>query len=537
MFWDGSRWIDQRAATRPAAKPQGRRFRDWLATGIIILATVAIAFPSIRAQADVPILSLSPGNGNVGARVTLEVHGAEPGAWLNVTWDGSAASMPAGVASRKGELKVRFTVPATTPGSHTVAVVTTAPPPRGRPDRSIGAVQPAGVVLARIGFVVEGAPPVVETPAPIPTATVSAAVVTPSPTLAPTPVPTAVLPSPVVTPVMTPTPAPPAPPPGCPRVATADATGAADATAALMADINATPAGGTLCLQAGGTYRLNGQLHIVNRNGLTIEGNGATIRRPSESASPLVLVDQGGNDVTLRNFTLDGASSQPGVWRASLEAGHAICIGGSIRVTLDGMTLRNVTGDGLYIAGGASLFRPADGVTMVSSIIDGTGRNGVSITDGGDHVVIAGNVFRRIGYYTFDIEPNGHTELGLPGAVNVDFVDNALGPQAYAYNPTVHGFVFAVTGSSGGGPAIDIDVSRNVLSGQPFRVGVYDNGGARQNIRVTYNRTDTRNTGQVMTPLLFFGGVAGLAVMNNVGFTNAEVSTPGSTSVSLSGNQ
>jgi len=304
-----------------------------------------------------------------------------------------------------------------------------------------------------------------------------------------------------------------------------------------MADIKATPAGGTLCLKAGGTYRLNGQLHIANRNGLTIEGNGARLQRPVESSNELILIDQCGNDITLRDLIVDGGSSQPGVWRSSLEAGHAVQIGGAIRVTLDGMTLRNVTGDGLYIAGGCSPFRPANAVTLRSSVIEGTGRNGVSITDGGNNVVIAANIFRRIGYYTFDIEPNGHTELGLPGAVHVDFVDNALGPQAYAYNPTVHGFVMAITGSSGGGPAIDIDYSRNMLTGQPFRVGVYNNGGARQDIRVSGNRSDTRNTGQVMTPLLSFGGVNGLTVTNNVGFTNGEVSTSGSTSVIISGNQ
>ena len=539
MFWDGKRWIDQRQARRLHTTTPKRRVRDWIATGIIILATVAIVFPFIRAQADVPIISLTPGSGAAGTRVTLQVQAVPPGTALQVTWDGSSAGMPAGVASRKGQLRVRFVVPLASPGEHTIALVTsTAPPPNGGGNgRSVAPVMPAGLVLATVAFSVAAPPPVVEAPPPTPIATtIPTPVVTPSPTSAPTSAPTP-LPTAVPPPVATPAPTAAPPPAGCSRVATANAAGATDATAGLMADINATPAGGTLCLTAGGTYLLYGQLHIVNRNGLTIEGNGATIRRPSESAMPLVLIDQGGNDVTLRNFTLDGASSQPGVWRASLEAGHAIQLGGPIRVSLVSMILRNVTGDGLYIAGGASLFRPADGVTLTSSVIDGTGRNGVSITDGGNNVVIAGNVFRRIGYYTFDIEPNGHAELGLPGAVNVDFVDNALGPQAYAYNPTVHGFVFAVTGSSGGGPAIDIDYSRNVLTGQPFRVGVYDNGGARQNIRVTYNRTDTRNSGQVMTPLLFFGGVAGLVVTNNVGFTNAEVSTSGSTSVSISGNQ
>jgi hypothetical protein len=538
MFWDGTRWISPRA-NRTAPTPPRRQARDWLATGIMILAAVAVAFPFIAARADVPIVTMTPGSGNVGTRVVLEVQGVPAGTALQVTWDGTAAGMPAGVISRKGQLRLRFAVPQTSSGEHSVAVVTTVPTGGGGPNRRTATLQPPGIVLATAAFAVAGALPEPTPPPPSlvpdPTATT---IPTPAATAQPTPIPTPV-PTPIATPVVTPVPTPaPAPvPPGCSRIASADATGATDATATLMADINATPAGGTLCLVAAGTYRLNGQLHIANRNGLTIEGNAATIRRPAESSTPLVLIDEGGNDITLRNFTLDGASSQPGVWRASIEAGHAIRIGGAIRVSLVALTLRNVTGDGLYIAGGGSSFRPADTVTLRNSVIDGTGRNGVSITDGGNNVVIAANVFRRIGYYTFDIEPNGHTELGSPGAIGVDFVDNALGPQAYAYNPSVHGFVMAITGSSGGGPAIDIDYSRNTLVGQPFRVGVYDNGGARQNIRVTYNRSDTWNTGLVMTPLLSFAGVSGLTVTNNVGFSNSEVITSGSSGITLSANQ
>jgi Glycosyl hydrolases family 16 len=44
MFWDGTRWIDERA---PAAPPSARRrrTRDWLATGVMILGIVALAIP------------------------------------------------------------------------------------------------------------------------------------------------------------------------------------------------------------------------------------------------------------------------------------------------------------------------------------------------------------------------------------------------------------------------------------------------------------------------------------------------------------
>lgn len=369
------------------------------------------------------------------------------------------------------------------------------------------------------------------TPVPTPTPLITP---TPTPLITPTPAtPTPVI-TPTPTPVITPTPTP-TPPNACTRTATAPTNGS-DATSGLNADIAATPNGGTLCLVAGATYRISGTWLVEQRNGLTIDGRGAIVRRDVERATTMLQL-QIGQDLTIRNLIIDGASTQSGVWRYALEAGHGIRFGGAIRTLIEGVTIRNVTGDAVYLAGGRlppdwTVIRAADDITIRNSIIDGTGRNGISITDGGNNVQIDHNLIRDIGYYTFDIEPNGH---GL-GGVGVDFVDNTVGPNGYAYNPTVHGFIFAVTGSSGGGPAIDVTVARNTLLGQPFRVGVYNNGGARQGIVVSDNVSDTVNDGQVMLPLLFFGGVSGLQVTNNRGFNNSEVSVSGGSNVTVAGN-
>jgi hypothetical protein len=44
MFWDGTRWIDERAPATPPA-PCRRRARDWIATGFMIIGIVALAIP------------------------------------------------------------------------------------------------------------------------------------------------------------------------------------------------------------------------------------------------------------------------------------------------------------------------------------------------------------------------------------------------------------------------------------------------------------------------------------------------------------
>jgi hypothetical protein len=50
MFWDGTRWIDERAPAA-APPPSHRRTRDWLATGVMILGIVALAIPFVATSA------------------------------------------------------------------------------------------------------------------------------------------------------------------------------------------------------------------------------------------------------------------------------------------------------------------------------------------------------------------------------------------------------------------------------------------------------------------------------------------------------
>ena len=52
MFWDGERWIDERAAA-PVRESARRRGRDWLATGVMILGVGALAVPFMPTNAAV----------------------------------------------------------------------------------------------------------------------------------------------------------------------------------------------------------------------------------------------------------------------------------------------------------------------------------------------------------------------------------------------------------------------------------------------------------------------------------------------------
>ncbi|MFL5755227.1 MAG: hypothetical protein ACJ77N_02925 [Chloroflexota bacterium] len=341
-------------------------------------------------------------------------------------------------------------------------------------------------------------------------------------------------PTPTATPTTSPTPT------TCTRTVNVDATGATDVTSAVQSFIDGSPNGSVVCFKAGGTYKVNGQVHLSNRQGITLDGNGATVYQAVRGTSSIVLVDYGSTDITIRNLTIQGSNPSPGLWSLTYEHNHGLDLRGTLRVDVGGVRVVNVGGDGFYLAGGylpGGAFRWADSIHVHDSLVDGTGRMGVAVTDGLSNTVIDHSTFRHIAYYTLDFEANGHVFSGVAaGAVHVRFSDNTLGSQPYSAGgsgqPTGH--LFVVTGTSGGGPADDIEVSRNSVSGRAVDVGVYNNGGLRRNIRVVDNHSDTRVGGPVMS----FSGVDTVRVTGNTQpLSNTTlVSTSGCTSVTISAN-
>ena len=295
-----------------------------------------------------------------------------------------------------------------------------------------------------------------------------------------------------------------------------DHSGRTDVTASLQRFINASRNGAVICFATNGRYKVNGTLKVHDRANLVFEGRGATIFQTARSTTRIWYIDGRSHDIRIRHMTIKGANPRPGYWVGAYEHNHAIQIAGAVRVHLGYLRLINVGGDGVYLAGGYTSSGPrwASSVHLHHSVIDGTGRSGVSITDGAQNVVMDYNKFRHIAYYTFNIEPNGYVWNGAAvGARNVRFSHNVLANQPFGTgngNQPV-GHVFVVTGSSGGGPADAVTINGNVIHGRPFDIGVYNNGGLRRNIRVINNRSDTRAAGPVMA----FNGVRTLEVRGN----------------------
>ena len=248
MFWDGTRWIDERA---PAAMPPPtrRRGRDWLATGVMIVGVAALAVPFVTTSAATSSADrlMTSWSGSFETRVYQEstVRAAYSGSWdrqqddrflgsyaavsgqpnasVNFTFTGSAVSWIGPEGPHQGKawvyvdgvyvrtvdasartLKSRETLFATSfpeVGEHTITIQarTTAT----RPEVSVDAFVVRGAKLDVKGDPTP-APPA--DPAPVPSAPPAAAA-DPTPTATPTPTPVAA-PMPTPMPTATPTPAP-----------------------------------------------------------------------------------------------------------------------------------------------------------------------------------------------------------------------------------------------------------------------------------------------------------------------------------------
>ena len=266
-----------------------------------------------------------------------------------------------------------------------------------------------------------------------------------------------------------------------------------------------------ICLAPGGRYRMEGQLHLEAREDLTIDGRGARLFATQRSGEARILIDHGGSGITIRDLVIEGYWPEAGTADAvvlAYQGNHGIAIGGAEDVEIGpGVVIRNVGGDGVYLTAGSvgGVQRWADGIHVHDSTIERNGRMGVAITDGARNVVVEHNDLDAIALYAFDIEPNAHVFDGVPaGAEHVRFSNNVIG--SYGLSPVLVPWLFAGTGE---GPQSDVEVSRNVSTAGPLRIGVWNVAETgRSDFRILENWSDS----EVAGPVMEFDGVDGLEV-------------------------
>ena len=180
-----------------------------------------------------------------------------------------------------------------------------------------------------------------------------------------------------------------------------------DVTPDLAAWIGSVPDGSVLQFARNGCYRLDGTLHIDDRNNLTFDGNGATFKaltdgtelgpRGARGRQQLSIIR--GSNITFQNLTVVGARAlglnQVGY---DLEAQHAFVTGQTNGLHLNNVQAYDVYGDMVYIGPYTS------NVLVEHSTFNRSGRQGWMV-GGGYNIRFEGNYIANIGHATIDFEP------------------------------------------------------------------------------------------------------------------------------------
>ena len=460
MFWDGTRWVDERAQTsvtpEPIAVPRRvRRFRVPAVTTLVVAAIAVLVTAQLganlapreqdaglRVAASGPRASIK-GEPMAGEGLTLYGRGFPANSVYQLRWDRGNRSLRLIWVNDDGRFRARFRIPATAgdgvhrltfrritrgeasrfvtagikrplmiDGDTTLQVQIKIKPGNGKGRGKSANASPAPTVSPEPTAEPVAEPVVSALPAdPTPVASEQPAP-DPTPTPAATPAATAT-PAPIATPAPTPepTPAPTPVPSGCTTVVAAGGSvGSALANAAN---------GSTVCLTAGASYAASSEIRITGRSNLTLDGRGATLH---SNGYHRAISIQNSSGITIEDLTIVGSHPNPGVYVGSGgdgEHAHGIGIDGSRGVTLSRLVIDAMQGDGVYVAHwGTSL---SDGVTMTDLVIRNNGRMGIAVV-AGRNVSARNTTFHNIAFSLIDCEPDWYTSDVAQGCLDLSFV-------------------------------------------------------------------------------------------------------------------
>jgi hypothetical protein len=218
-----------------------------------------------------------------------------------------------------------------------------------------------------------------------------------------------------------------------------DPTGGVDVTIALNQFFASVPDSTTICFPANARYRVEGTLLLQNRNGLTFEGDGATIFAATDGSDALPPASlkkgwpqgrrhwlfEGGSAITIRNLNVQGSNPHAGVgdlaYREDRAFQHGFAFHGVQGVELDHVSVREIYGDFVYLGAGNTTW--TSDVHIHDSHFEANGRQGIAITGARD-ILIERNYIGQVRRSSIDLEP--HSDNG--GAENIVIRDNDFGP-------------------------------------------------------------------------------------------------------------
>ena len=230
--------------------------------------------------------------------------------------------------------------------------------------------------------------------------------------------------------------APPSPRPVVYAPASIAADCSTDVSAALAAWLSSVPDGSVVSFASRGCYRTDGVITFAHHNNVTLEGNGATLRRvtPNTAAGwfPHLQLFENTN-LTITGLTILGTLGHGGSGGASEEGHYGMVLAGNHHVRLDNDVMWDIEGDFMnFFPPGLHGDDPSDvslnyDVTVTNSTFTNSGYHGITI-ESADGVLFSNDQFSNIGLDGIDMEydtygtvfgPDGTPEIAAE--INITF--------------------------------------------------------------------------------------------------------------------
>lgn len=190
---------------------------------------------------------------------------------------------------------------------------------------------------------------------------------------------------------------------------------------------------GTLKLQPGGCYIVNEKVSLAGKSNITLDGQGATLRKTQEVATCKqhagFLQLSSGTNQTVKNLNLERVGG-PGGYDPCHYAEHGVELQGAQNATITNLTMDRIRGDCLYIQG-------ANGVEVTDLDCKSNGRQGGAISRG-TNVHIDGFKVRNSARSGFDFEANSASDtISAIEIEHFDISSNLIAFPSQGYNAVV----------------------------------------------------------------------------------------------------
>jgi hypothetical protein len=190
--------------------------------------------------------------------------------------------------------------------------------------------------------------------------------------------------------------------------------GSGDSTTALSEFLAGVPANSTVTFPERGCFSINETLLLQGTTGLTIEGNGSTLKQTASRTSPAPLVELWNDaNLTIEHLNIDGAYNGSNGGEGE-EGDYGIEFEADSGVTLTNDAVSNIQGDFLYFSPPYEVTTSdalSTGITITNSTFTNAGYHGLTVESVGcptlapcNGLTISNDTFRNVGTDAMDFE-------------------------------------------------------------------------------------------------------------------------------------